>query len=287
MSSARISPEPLTSTVGARVGGIDLTKIDDDDAGDIRSTLTEFGVLVFPDQSMSADQQVVFASRFGRPHGHPVMEFLTGNPDDPVSLVENDAGKPPQEEQSFHTDYSFNTVVPDLAILRAEVIPPKGGDTVWSSTHAAYDALSNPMKAFIGGLVALHEPSHRFWFEYARTVGPEAVQRAQEAFPGAHHPVVARHPLSGRPLLYVNAGYTTRVTGVTLRESRALLDLLFAQHMDPAFHYRHKWSDGDVVMWDEHGTVHMGPHDFYPAHRRLTRVTSGHRAPEAASTPAA
>jgi taurine dioxygenase len=285
MSSARIRPEPLTSTIGAHVAGIDLIKIDDDDAGEIRAALTEFGVLVFPDQSMSADDQVVFAARFGRPHGHPVMEFLTGNPDAPVSIVENHAGKPPQEEQSFHTDYSFNTVVPDLAILRAEIIPPKGGDTVWSSTPAAYDAFSDPMKALIGGLVALHEPGHRFWFEYRRAMGAEAVGRAQEAFPGAKHPVVSRHPLSGRALLYVNAGYTTRILGVTARESRALLDLLFAQHLDPAFHYRHKWSEGDVVMWDEHGTVHMGPHDFYPAHRRLTRVTAGHRAPEAAVTP--
>jgi taurine dioxygenase len=281
MSSARIRPEPLTSTIGAHVAGIDLIKIDDDDAGEIRAALTEFGVLVFPDQSMSADDQVVFAARFGRSHGHPVKEYLTGYPDNPIALVEHSAEKPPGEETHFHTDYSFNTVIPDLAVLRAEVLPPKGGDTVWSSTQAAYDALSNPMKEFIGRLVALHEPSPGFWRYYEMTMGAEAVQRAQPMFSGTQHPVVSRHPLSGRPVLFVNS-YTTKILGVTARESRALLDFLLAQHLDPAFHYRHKWSERDVLMWDEHGTVHMGPHDFYPAHRLLTRVTAGHRAPEPA-----
>jgi taurine dioxygenase len=286
VSSARISPEPLTSTIGARIQGFDLTKIDDDDAGDIRSALTEFGVLVFPGQSMSADEQIVFAGHFGRPHGHPVKEYLTGYPDNPVALVEHSADKPPGEETHFHTDYSFNTVIPDLAVLRAQVIPPKGGDTVWSSTHAAYDALSDPLKAFISGLVALHEASPGFWRYYDMTMGAEAVQRARPVFTGTKHPVVTRHPLSGRPLLFVNS-YTTTILGLTARESRVLLDFLLAQHLDPAFHYRHKWSDGDVLMWDEHGTVHMGPRDFYPAHRLLTRVTAGHRAPESSSALAA
>jgi taurine dioxygenase len=142
------------------------------------------------------------------------------------------------------------------------------------------------MKAMINGLTALHEASERFWFEYARTLGDDAVVAARKAFPGAEHPVVENHPLTGRPLLFVNSGYTTRILGVTSRESRALLDLLFDQLKDPAFHYRHKWRPGDVVMWDEHGTVHMGPHDFYPEHRRLTRVTAGYRAPSRQPTAA-
>jgi taurine dioxygenase len=260
---------------------VDLTKIDDDDAAEIRAALTEFGVLVFSDQSMSREEQSTCTSRFGRPHGHPVREFLTGYPDNPIAFVEHDANTRPGEGLYFHTDYSFNTVIPDLAVLRAEVLPPKGGDTIWSSTSAAYAALSDAVKAFIGTLVALHEPSPGFWYYYEKTAGPDAVERARPVFPGAKHPVVGRHPLSGRPLLFVNGGYTTRILGVTTRESRALLDLLFAQQADPAFHYRHKWSEGDAVMWDEHATVHMGPNDFYPHHRLLTRVTAGHRAPEA------
>jgi taurine dioxygenase len=272
--------EPLTSAIGAEVRGLDLNELDEVHCREIRSALSDHGVLVFRDQEMSADQQCAFGARFGPSHGHPVRQFLRGaeaNP--PLELVENHAEKPPQEDQNFHTDYSFNTVIPDLAILRPEVIPSNGGDTIWSSTIAAYDGMSAPVKDFIDGLTARHEASERFWFEYARTLGDESVQKARKAFPGAEHPVVEFHPFTGRPLLFVNCGYTTRILGVTSRESRSLLNLLFDQLKDPAFHYRHKWRPGDVVMWDEHGTVHMGPHDFYPEHRRLTRVTAGYRAP--------
>jgi taurine dioxygenase len=93
------------------------------------------------------------------------------------------------------------------------------------------------------------------------------------------HPVVGAHPITGEPLLFVNEGYTTRIVELSPRESRKILELLFDHLNDPAFHYRHKWRRGDVVFWDEHATVHMGPHDFYPAHRRLTRVTAGRSAP--------
>jgi taurine dioxygenase len=270
----------LTSSIGAEIPGLDLNDLDAEQVAGIRSALSDHGVLVFRDQVMSPDQQCAFGARFGPSHGHPVRQFLKGDePNPPLELVENHAGKAPQEDQNFHTDNSFNTVIPDLSILRPEVIPSNGGDTIWSSTIAAYEGLSAPVKGFVDGLVALHEPSERFWFEYARTLGDEAVQKARQAFPGAEHPVVECHPFTGKPLLFVNCGYTTRIVGVTPRESRSILSLLFDQLKDPAFHYRHKWRPGDVVMWDEHGTVHMGPHDFYPEHRRLTRVTAGYRAP--------
>jgi taurine dioxygenase len=275
-----VTVEALTSSIGAEIRGLDLTALDDEQCQEIRSALSDSGVLVFRDQAMSAAQQCAFGARFGPSHGHPVRQFLKGGElDDPLELVENHANKPPQEDQNFHTDYSFNTVIPDLAILRPEVIPSNGGDTVWSSTIAAYEGLSAPVRGLIDGLVALHEPSERFWFEYARVLGEEAVHKARKAFPGAEHPVVECHPFTSKPLLFVNCGYTTRILGVTPRESRSLLNMLFDQLKDPAFHYRHKWRAGDVVMWDEHATVHMGPHDFYPEHRRLTRVTAGYRAP--------
>ena len=279
-----ISVEPMTSNIGARVEDVDLTAADDARCVEIRNALSEYGVLIFPKQTMSAEEQCTFTARFGLPHGHPVREFITGKSDDPLAVVENDANKPPQDDQDFHTDYSFNTVVPDLAVLRAEIVPPKGGDTVWSSTVAAYDALSETIKTLLKGLVAIHDAGERFWFEYARTLGDEVVNPARKAFPGAHHPVIETHPLTGRELLYVNPGYTVQIVGLNPRESRALLGLLFDQLRDPAFHFRHKWQLGDVVMWDEHATTHMGPHDFYPHARRLTRVTAGHRAPRHSTT---
>jgi taurine dioxygenase len=281
VATTSLALEPLTSTTGARVIELDPRAATDAEIGEIRDALTNHGVLVFTAPGMTVDEQVVFTNRFGSPHGHPVSEFLTGTDNHPVSVVENNADKPPQDDQNFHTDYSFNTVIPDLAVLRAEVIPLRGGDTMWSSAEAAYAGLSDLMKGFIANLVAVHDAGERFWFEMDRTLGPDAAAKARRAFPGATHPVVVAHPYSSRPLLFVNPGYTTRIVGLRPRESRALLDLLFDQLNDPAFHYRHRWQPGDVVMWDEHATVHMGPNDFHPAHRRLTRVTAGRRPPTA------
>jgi len=281
MDTSSLTLQPLTSTIGARVVDLDPRDADDAQIAAVRDALSEHGVLVFHSPGMTVDEQVAFTRRFGPSHGHPVSEFLSGSAVDPVSVVENSESKPAQDDQHFHTDYSFSTLTPDLAVLRAEVIPERGGDTIWSNAQAAHDGLSDRVKALIADLEAVHDAGERFWFEMDRTIGPEAAGRARRAFPGAVHPVVTAHPHSGRPVLFVNPGYTTQLVDLRPRESGALLGLLFDQLGDPAFHYRHHWQSGDVVMWDEHATVHRGPHDFYPAHRRLTRVTAGARAPVA------
>jgi taurine dioxygenase len=269
----------LASGIGGSVE-LDLATIDEEVSVEIRRLLAIHGVLVFPGQSLTADQQVALGERFGIAHGHPVREFVTQRLDEPISVIENDERKPSQDDQNFHTDYSFHTTVPDLAILRAEVIPASGGDTIWSSTTRAYGALSETMKTMIGGLHARHEAGERFWFEYSRALGDDATRTARAAFPGQVHPVVGRHPITGVPLLFVNEGYTTQIVELAPRESRKVLEFLFEHLNDPQFHYRHKWRPGDVVFWDEHATVHMGPHDFFPQHRRLTRVTAGRSAPK-------
>jgi taurine dioxygenase len=269
---------PLTSSVGAQVEGLDLTTVDDAVASRIRAELHEHGVLVFRDQAMSRDDQLAFTSRLGPVHGHPVQEFLRGV-GDPFGIVENDADKPPQDSQNFHVDYSFNREIPDLAVLRAEVIPPRGGDTIWSSAAAAYDAMSSRLKGMLEGLTALHEAGEKFWFEMRRTIGDDATSRARGEFDGNRHPIVGPHPYTGRMLLFVNPGYTTRIDELTTNESTGMLAMLFAHVNNPAFHYRHRWLPGDVVIWDEHQTTHMGPNDFYPAERRLTRLTAGRNAP--------
>lgn len=271
----------LTSCIGAVVEGVQLASIGDDDADAIRAALNEHGVLVFPRQDMTREQQVDATARFGAVHGHPVPEFLFGAAD-PVAVVENDGDKLPQDDQQFHVDYSFSTQVPDLAVLHAEVLPPKGGDTMWSNVGAAYDALSPRMRSFLDGLTARHDAGDKFWWEMRRTLGEEPSERAREHFQGNSHPIVCAHPMTGRKLLFVNPGYTVAINELSRSESDGVLGLLFAQLHNPAFHFRHRWSDDDVVMWDEHLTTHMGPFDFAPHHRRLTRVTAGSTTPVAA-----
>jgi taurine dioxygenase len=276
-----LTVEPLTSSTGGRVIDLDPREVGEAAAHAIRDALSSFGVLVFRADGMTVEEQISFTEQFGPVHGHPVAEFLTGAPAEPVSVVENRDDKPSQDDQNFHTDYSFNRAIPDVAVLRAEVLPSRGGDTIWSNAQAAYEGLSDPVKEFIAGLDGVHDAGDRFWFELERTLGPDAAANARRAFPDVTHPIVTAHPVSGRPVLFVNPGYTTHVAGLKPRESRALLNLLFEQLNDPAFHYRHRWQPGDIVMWDEHATLHMGPCDFYPEHRRLTRVTAGSSEPVA------
>jgi taurine dioxygenase len=284
MTVATMATVPLTSSLGARVEGVQLGSVDDAGVAAIRRALHEHGVLVFPAQQLDREQQVEFTARLGPVHGHPVPEYLFGAAD-PVALVENDADKLPQDDQNFHVDYSFAHEIPDLAVLHIEVVPPTGGDTMWSNAGAAYDALSSRMQQFLGGLTARHEAGDRFWFEMRRTLGPEPTERAREQFDGNSHPVVCAHPVTGRPLLFVNRGYTVAINELNTTESSAMLRLLFEHLNNPAFHFRHRWGESDVVIWDEHLTAHMGPFDFAPHHRRLARVTAGRTAPVAAPAP--
>ena len=201
---------------------------------------------------------------------------------DPVAVVENDGDKLPQEDQQFHVDYSFSTEIPDLAVLHAEVLPPNGGDTMWANAGAAYDALSPRMQEFLDGLTARHDAGDKFWWEMRRTLGEEPSERAREHFQGNSHPVVCAHPVTGRKLLFVNPGYTVAINELSRSESTGVLRILFDHLNNPAFHYRHRWSD--VRRRDlgraphrAHGSVRLRA-----APPRLVRVTAGSTAPVAA-----
>jgi taurine dioxygenase len=278
----KVEAEPLTSSLGALVQGVQLASVDRPATDAIRRALHEHGVLVFPDQHLTREDQIAFTTRLGAVHGHPVPEYLFGAAD-PVSVVENDGEKLPQDDQHFHVDYSFSREIPDLAVLHAEVVPPVGGDTMWSSSAAAHDALSPAMRAFLAPLTARHEAGDTFWFELRRTLGPEATDRARLQFEGNSHPVICAHPVTARRLLFVNPGYTVAINELSAHESDGVLRMLFDHLKNPAFHFRYRWRDSDVVIWDEHLTSHMGPFDFAPHHRRLARVTAGRRAPVAAN----
>src|ERR1700712_745590 len=192
-----VEAQPLTSSIGAVVLDVQLGVIGAADARAIRTALSEHGVLVFPDQELTREQQVESTRQFGAVRGHPVPEFLFGGAD-LVAVVENDADKLPQEDQQFHVDYSFGTEIPDLAVLRAEVLPTTGGDTMWANAGAAYDALSPRMQEFLNGLSARHDAGDKFWWEMRRTLGDEPSEKARAHFQGNSHPIVCAHPVSGR-----------------------------------------------------------------------------------------
>ena len=200
--------------------GVQLASVDDRGATAIQEALHRHGVLVFPEQRLDREQQVEFTRLDSVPvHGHPVPEFLFGGAD-PVSVVENDGDKLPQDDQHFHVDYSFAPEIPDLAVLRAEVVPPTGGDTMWASAAAAYDALSPRMRRL---------PRRADGTARRRATGsgsrcaapwaPESERAGARPLRGISHPIVCAHPVTGRRLLFVNPGYTVAINELSTSES--------------------------------------------------------------------
>ena len=272
---------PLTSSLGARVEGVQLASVDDAETAAIREALHRYGVLVLPEQRLDRDQQVEFTARLGPVHGHPVPEFLFGGAD-PVSIVENDGDKLPQDDQHFHVDYSFAPEIPDLAVLpaprscRRPVATPCGRVPPPPTT-----ALSPRMQEFLDGLTTRRRGGRPVLVRDAPRAGLRIRRASATTSRGSTTRSSAAHPVTGRRLLFVNPGYTVAITELSTRESEGLLRLLFDHLNNPAFHFRHRWHESDVVIWDEHLTAHIGPFDFAPHHRRLARVTAGRTAPAA------
>ena len=269
-----IQVTPVSSSLGATIEGAELSQpLSDRQFDEIHQALLEHLVVFFRGQRLSDEQHKDFTGRFGTCHPHPVAALLGVT--NPISTVENHKDKPPQQKQDWHTDYSFHREVPEVAVLRSEIVPPSGGDTLWANMYDAYEALSKPMQSFLEGLSAFHPVTPEFIFEYRRTLGDESADRIAEEFPGTAHPMVATHPLTGRKMLFVNPGYVGHVVGLNSKESDALLGFLYAHIDSPSFHVRHRWEANDVAVWDERCTTHQGPNDFHPHHRRLHRVTAG------------
>ena len=277
---------PAASTIGAEVTGADLSAgISEELAAEIRTALDERGVLVFTGQDAVDDEaQKRIASIWAVPKPHPVVEFLGS--DEVIGVVYNDADHPPAKggDSSFHTDYSFNFEIPDVAVLRPVVIPPVGGATLWSDARAALGSLDGDLVDELRGRVAHHDMGPGFRREMEARFGVEVADRLDARFgAGYRHPMVAVHPRTGDELLFVNAGFTRHVIGLPEDRSDALLSRLFEAFTDPAISFSRAWRPGDVAVWDEHRTVHCGPDDFAPHARKLHRCTAGHRRPMAST----
>jgi taurine dioxygenase len=188
------------------------------------------------------------------------------------------------EFDGWHTDSSFTPWLPRAAVLRAEIIPPVGGDTSFTSLCTAYDRLSPVMQGWLGEVTAVHAvpPGYKESI-HIDAYGPDAEARFDAEYPPREYPVVITHPESGRKALFVNPGYTVRIVGLAPAESNTMLRFLFS-HIGSAGHvYRHHWNAGDLVVWDELTVLHRAPNDFAPHDRKVVRVTAGRVVPTAAA----
>jgi len=255
----------LTPAIGTEIGGVDLATIQDSTVfGEIRRLLADRGVLFFRNQELTAQEQLSFARLLGTPVASPHPKFGCVDGLKEVSLVINDENNPP-DINVWHSDLSFHEKPATACVLYCKELPEIGGDTLWASMTAAYDALSSPMKTFLEGLVAYHQlPLDGY--------SPEKIKQALDRPIAAFHPVVRMIPETGRKSLFVNRVYTNRIEGLTRKESAGVLEALFNHAESPDFQVRFKWSRDAVAVWDNRSTQHFAAADYYPARRMMHRV---------------
>ncbi|MCA9557713.1 MAG: TauD/TfdA family dioxygenase [Myxococcales bacterium] len=262
---------PVAGALGAEVRGVDLgAPLDDATVTALGAALAEHLVLFFHDQAIAPDAQVALGERFGSLDVHPAYS-RAGLPA-PLAVLEHTAERPSLIEE-WHTDMTFRACPPLGSILQARVVPERGGDTLWSSMHAAWEALSDRMQRLLSDMTAIHDFRLGFRHSLAAPGGPERLAAVVAANPPVEHPVVRRHPVTGRPGLFVNQLFTTHLVGVPEAESRALLDFLFRHVTAPEFTVRFRWRAGSVAFWDNRATQHRPVNDHGPQHRLLHRVT--------------
>ena len=268
MTSYRfIRVEPLAGALGAEISGVDLAKpLDVAAVGEIRRAWLEHQVLFFRDQPLSVDEHKAFARRFGELHIHPVLQQMADQGHPEIVVLESDAKRPVVADR-WHSDVTFEREPPLGSILRAVEVPAAGGDTMWASMTAAWDALSAPMQRALEGLRAMHSGAA---FRKQATDGQaEALARNETTV----HPVIRTHPETGRKSIFVNSAFTKRIEGMKPRESAAVLAFLYEHIESPEFTCRFRWRKHSLAMWDNRCTQHRVVADNLTAYRRMERAT--------------
>lgn len=269
----RLSVTALGPYIGALVADVDLSRpLSDAQFEQLYHALIRHQVLFFRNQPVTPAQQRALAARFGDLHIHPVYPHA---PDVEEIIVLDTHDDNPPDNDNWHTDVTFIETPPAGAILAAKQLPETGGDTLWASGIAAYNALSEPFKALLAGLRAEHDFTKSFQeFKYRGSEGEHARWRQAVAKnPPLLHPVVRTHPVSGKSALFVNEGFTTRIVDLSPKESDALLNFLFAHITKPEFQVRWRWQQDDVAIWDNRVTQHYANADYLPARRIMHRAT--------------
>lgn len=273
MQYRHISVSPRTVAIGADIDGVDLGAVDDATFVELKAALHEHLVLFFHGQTLTPESHMALAGRIGDMEVHEVFTPLEGHPE--ISVLEHDAERPPISD-SWHSDVTYRPEPSMASVLHARHIPPSGGDTLWLSAYAAYDALSPPLQAMLDELHCEHDFLQAYGgYLLKQKDGAARIARAREETPPVIHPLVVVHPVTGRRLLYVNPTFTSRIVELKQAESDALLAMLFKHLLSPDFQVRFKWREDDVAMWDNRATQHYATGDYYPEYRRMHRVTVG------------
>ena len=273
MRNTQMEIRPISGALGAEILGVDFAAgVDDETFDRIRATFLAHGVIVIRDQDLTPEQHVAAARRFGEINVNRFFTSVDGHP--AIAEVRKEPHQKKNIGNRWHTDHSYDDVPALGSMIYALEVPPVGGDTMFANMSLAYETLSDGMKDMLSKLEAVHSSRHVFGPGYK--TNPDVADRfrnAGQAVQDAVHPVVIRHPDTGRKVLYINPTFTVRFNDWTEQESRPLLDYLYEHASRPDFSCRVQWRKGSLGLWDNRATWHLALND-YPGHRRLMhRVT--------------
>ena len=262
---------PLTPIIGVQVSGIDLRHpLEAAVLRELREALLDWKVLFFRDQDITTEQHLAFARQFAELEVHPFAPSKPGYPE-VLAITHNSESR--GRENTWHSDVTWREIPSLGSVLRAIEIPSVGGDTLFADMYAAYEGLSDAVKAKIEGRRAVHDFAHfrRSLVKAGKT--PQEIEAFNKAYPMVEHPIVRIHPETGREALYVNAAFTQHIVGLDKEESDALLAHLYAQAAIPEYQCRFRWETNSVAFWDNRASQHYAASDYWPAVRRMERVT--------------
>lgn len=271
--SEQLHFQPLSPAIGAIVSQVDLSQpLTDSQFEQLHQGLLKYQVLFSHNQAITPTQHRDLAARFGKLHIHPVYPVT---PEAKEIVVLDAHHDNPPDNDNWHTDVTFIETPPLGAILSAKQVPEAGGDTLWASGIAAYEALSPQLQHLLSGLTAEHDfekafPEHRH--RYNETEHQRWLE-AKRKNPPLQHPALRTHPETGKQALFVNEGFTTRLIGLPRDEGDALLQFLFRHITKPEFQVRWRWQANDIALWDNRVTQHYAIADYLPQRRIMQRAT--------------
>lgn len=274
MRNRKFEVTPSGGGAGAFVDGVDLSLgLSKDAVKKIRTALGEYGVVFFRDQTLSPEQHISMAKQFGAININRFFATVDGHPN--IAEVRKEPTQAANIGGSWHTDHSYDLEPAMGSILVARETPSRGGDTLFASMFAAYDSLSEGVKKVLESLQAWHSSRHAFGDTTRiksaglddRYGNPELAQQ------DSLHPIVIKHPISGRKALYVNPGFTIGVDGWHQNESDALLQMLYQHAARPEHTFRFQWQPGSVAFWDNRASWHYALNDYSGERRIMHRIT--------------
>jgi len=280
-----LNVEPLTGVLGARLSGIDLkTDVDKELLASLRAAICEFEVVIIPDQSLTPEQQVEFSHLLGPYSPVPFVKPLDEHPEVIKVVKENTEPEAFNFGGVWHSDFSFLPIPPAFTILYAIDVPSVGGDTVWASNTAAYSQLDDKTQTLLNGMIGIHSASASYspdQQELHSQLSNMTIETSEKAEATQEHPLVCKHPETGKPSLFFNPTYVRGLKGSELEteEEENLMKWLNQWTTGIQFTFRHKWSSGDLVIWDNRSTQHIALNDYKGTRRELNRTTASDSVP--------